>query len=104
MSTKPYISGSNYLIKTSDYAKGDWEEVWDALFWSFMDNHRAFFLKNPRLRILVWTFDKLDEGKSSECMKRVLIISLLLINGVLNAQINSKITDSDGRTIIYHHT
>jgi deoxyribodipyrimidine photolyase-related protein len=63
MSTKPYISGSNYLMKMSDYPKGDWEEVWDALFWSFMDNHRAFFLKNPRLGMLVRTFDKWDEGK-----------------------------------------
>lgn len=49
MSTKPYISGSNYLMKMSDYPKGDWQEIWDALFWRFMDKHRAFFLSNPRL-------------------------------------------------------
>ena len=24
MSTKPYISGSNYIIKMSDYKKGEW--------------------------------------------------------------------------------
>lgn len=63
MSTKPYISGSNYLMKMSDYPKGDWQLTWDALFWRFMDNHRDFFLKNPRLGMLVRTFDKWDESK-----------------------------------------
>jgi deoxyribodipyrimidine photolyase-related protein len=63
MSTKPYVSGSNYLMKMSDYPKGQWQEIWDALFWRFLDIHRAFFLKNPRLGMLVKTFDKWDEGK-----------------------------------------
>lgn len=63
MSTKPYISGSNYLMKMSDYPKGEWQLIWDALFWRFMDNHRDFFLKNPRLGMLVKTFDKWDESK-----------------------------------------
>lgn len=63
MSTKPYISASNYLMKMSDYPKGDWQYTWDALFWRFLDKQRAFFLKNPRLSMLVKTFDKWDESK-----------------------------------------
>ena len=63
MSTKPYISGSNYLMKMSDYPKGDWQETWDALFWNFMNKHRSFFLKNPRLGMLVKTFDKMASEK-----------------------------------------
>lgn len=63
MSTKPYISGSNYLMKMSDYPKGEWQETWDALFWRFMDTQRMFFLKNPRLGMLVKTYDKWDAGK-----------------------------------------
>lgn len=63
MATKPYISGSNYLMKMSDYEKGDWQKIWDGLFWRFMDKHRDFFLKNPRLGMLVKTFDKMDEEK-----------------------------------------
>jgi deoxyribodipyrimidine photolyase-related protein len=47
MSTKPYISGSNYLMKMSDYPKGDWQAVWDGLFRRFMHVHRDFFLQNP---------------------------------------------------------
>ena len=58
--TKPYISGSNYIMKMSNYKKGDWQLVWDGLFWRFMDNNRDFFLKNPRLGMLVRTFDKMN--------------------------------------------
>jgi deoxyribodipyrimidine photolyase-related protein len=63
MSTKPYISGSNYIIKMSDYKKGEWCTIWDALFWNFMDKQRAFFLKNPRMRMLISSFDKMDATK-----------------------------------------
>jgi deoxyribodipyrimidine photolyase-related protein len=63
MATKPYISGSNYLIKMSDYPKGDWQPIWDGLFWRFMHVHRDFFLKNPRLGMLVKTFDKMADEK-----------------------------------------
>ncbi|MEY3678873.1 MAG: hypothetical protein RI924_1014 [Bacteroidota bacterium] len=63
MATKPYISGSNYLMKMSDYKKGDWQHIWDGLFWRFMHTHRDFFLQNPRLGMLVNTFDKMSEEK-----------------------------------------
>jgi deoxyribodipyrimidine photolyase-related protein len=67
MCTKPYISGSNYIFKMSDYKKrGEWPEIWDALFWRFMDVHRDFFLKNPRLGMLIRTFDKWNDEKKME--------------------------------------
>lgn len=59
MATKPYISGSNYIIKMSDYKKGEWQQIWDGLFWRFMHTHREFFLQNPRLGMLVRSFDKM---------------------------------------------
>jgi len=63
MATKPYISGSNYLMKMSNYEKGDWQQVWDGLFWRFMHVHRNFFLQNPGLGMLVGTFDKMNDEK-----------------------------------------
>ena len=63
MATKPYISGSNYLVKMSDYKKGEWQQVWDGLFWRFMHVHRDFFLQNPRLGMLVKSFDKMTAIK-----------------------------------------
>ncbi len=52
MTTKPYFSGSNYVLKMSDYSKGEWCKIWDALFWRFMIKHGEFFEKQPRLSIL----------------------------------------------------
>jgi len=63
MASKPYISGSNYLMKMSNYKKGEWQAVWDGLFWRFMDTHRSFFKKNPRLGMLVSMFDKMPQEK-----------------------------------------
>ncbi len=63
MTTKPYISGSNYLMKMSDFPKGEWQTTWDGLFWRFMHVHRNFFTKNPRLGMLVKTFDKMSPDK-----------------------------------------
>ena len=63
MTTKPYISGSNYLLKMSDFEKGEWQTVWDGLFWRFMHTQRDFFLQNPRLGMLIKTFDKMDMAK-----------------------------------------
>ncbi|MGK0379704.1 MAG: deoxyribodipyrimidine photolyase-related protein, partial [Patiriisocius sp.] len=66
MATKPYISGSNYLMKMSNYKKGEWQAVWDGLFWRFMDTHRDFFLSNPRLGMLVRMFDKMPTEKQQK--------------------------------------
>ena len=32
--TKPYISGSNYIRKMSNYKSEDWCSTWDSLFWT----------------------------------------------------------------------
>ena len=61
--TKPYISGSNYVRKMSDYGKGDWCETWDGLFWMFIEQHRDYFSKQHRLGMMVRQLDKMDSAK-----------------------------------------
>lgn len=61
--TKPYLSGSNYLLKMSDEPKGPWCAVWDGLFWSFIADHRDFFLRNPRLSMMVRNWEKMPSAK-----------------------------------------
>lgn len=65
MATKPYISGSSYVLKMSNYKKGNWCQIWDALFWNFMNKQRNFFLSNPRLGMLIATYDKMSEEKKT---------------------------------------
>lgn len=56
--TKPYVSGSNYLLKMSNYPKGEWTEIWDGLFWRFLQVHRSIFASNPRTGSLLQLFEK----------------------------------------------
>src|SRR6056300_53037 len=57
--TKPYICGSAYFMKMMDFKKGEWCNVMDGLYWRFIDKNREFFLKNPRLSMMVRIFDKM---------------------------------------------
>ncbi len=61
--TKPYICGSNYLLKMSDYRKGEWCDVVDGLYWRFIEKHRKFFQGNPRLALMPRALDRLDEKR-----------------------------------------
>ena len=63
MSTKPYISSSNYLKKMSDFPKGDWQQTWDALYWRFIDLQRDVFNKNIRMKFMVTMLDKMPDEK-----------------------------------------
>ena len=57
--TKPYICGSAYFMKMMDFKKGDWCNTMDGLYWRFINKNRKFFLKNPRLSMMVRIFDKM---------------------------------------------
>jgi deoxyribodipyrimidine photolyase-related protein len=63
MTTKPYVSGSNYILKMSDYKKGPWCEVWDGLYWNYIHTHAATFAKNPRMSMVVNLAKKMPEAK-----------------------------------------
>jgi len=100
ITTKPYFSGSNYLLKMSDYPKlkaspnteikssiqdnsngGDhtnWQELWDALFWRFIDKNRQYLQSNPRLGMMVITYDKMNIEKRD----RLKTISRKFLNDV----------------------
>ena len=61
ITTKPYISGSSYVLKMSDYKKGDWTGVWDGLYWRFVSKHRDFFSRNPRMKVMVSQVDRMGD-------------------------------------------
>ena len=61
--TKPYSCGSNYILKMSNYKKGNWCEIVDGLYWKFMSDNLSFFKSNHRLSILVRSLDKMNKVK-----------------------------------------
>ncbi len=65
-STKPYISGSNYIKKMSDYKNGEWCEIWDGLFWKFINDYKKYFRNQYRLSMLTRNLDKMKPEKLSK--------------------------------------
>ncbi|MDX1908322.1 MAG: cryptochrome/photolyase family protein [Bacteroidia bacterium] len=63
MTTKPYISGSAYVLKMSDYPRGAWCAKWDALYWQFVARHVALFRQNPRMSMMAAMVSRMDPAK-----------------------------------------
>ena len=60
---RQYICGSSYFMKMMDFKKGDWCNTMDGLYWRFINRNRKFFLKNPRLSMMVRVFDKMKSDR-----------------------------------------
>lgn len=58
MSTKPYISSSNYILKMSNYKKGEWCKFWDEMYWKFLKKHKERLKNNPRMDFMFKMLDK----------------------------------------------
>ena len=67
--TKPYICGSSYFQKMMHFKKGPWCDVMDGLYWKFIDRHKKFFLKNPRLAMMVRISEKMNKERKLRIFK-----------------------------------
>lgn len=63
ITTKPYISSSNYIRKMSDYKKAAWMDTWDGLYWRFIHKHRDFFGGNARLAMMTSHLKRMPADK-----------------------------------------
>ena len=68
-STKPYICGSNYIIKMSNYKKGNWSDIVDGLYWNFIHNNKEVLSKNPRMGMVMMSYRKLKEERKDYLLK-----------------------------------
>jgi len=53
----------------SNFQKGEWQKLWDSLFWRFMNEHSDFFLKNPSMGMLIRSFDNMFFSKKDDLIK-----------------------------------
>ena len=65
ITTKPYISSSNYVLKMSNYTKGDWCDIWNGLYWRFIHKNQEKIKKNPRMSMMVNIMKRMDTDKLS---------------------------------------
>jgi deoxyribodipyrimidine photolyase-related protein len=70
ITTKPYISSSNYIRKMSDFKAGPWCEIWDSLFWRFIQRHKKVFAQNPRMKIMAVQADRMDKQKMNRYIEK----------------------------------
>ena len=66
MSTKPYTCSSNYLLKMSNYQKGEWCDTVDGLYWRFIEKHRDFYESNPRLSFQTRMLSKMSNERKKK--------------------------------------
>lgn len=59
----PFICTSKTLMDMSDYRRGEWANIWDGLYWRFVEKHKAVLSKNPRMRSVVQRLSRLDSDQ-----------------------------------------
>jgi deoxyribodipyrimidine photolyase-related protein len=68
--TKPYISSSNYILKMSNYtADSNWDRIWDALYWNFINNNKDKIKNIGRIAFQVAFWNKKPDDEKKELLK-----------------------------------
>ena len=68
--TKPYICGSNYLLKMSDYKRGEWCEVVDGLYWQFIEKNKKYIKSNHRISMMAHSLEKIDPERKKRIFSK----------------------------------
>ncbi|RPF90619.1 MAG: cryptochrome/photolyase family protein [Rhizobiales bacterium TMED168] len=69
-STKPYICGSNYILKMSNYKKNEWCDTVDGLYWRFVDKNFDKIKNNHRLSFMKKTLERMDVDRKRTIFKK----------------------------------
>ncbi len=70
MTTKPYISSSNYLKKQGMKIDVESAELWDALYWKFIYDYRSFFESNYRMMPMVFQLNRMKPERIEAHLNR----------------------------------
>ncbi len=54
------IAPADAVLEVSNYKRDVWSDVWDGLYWRFVEKHAEAFSKDKNLRVLVTRLHKLD--------------------------------------------
>ena len=78
VATKPYISSANYIHKMSDYCEachyqwrkpsGDRACPFNSFYWAFIHRHRQSLAGNPRVAMMVRTWDRMQPRKRDDLL------------------------------------
>jgi deoxyribodipyrimidine photolyase-related protein len=54
------IAPSESVLEVSNYQRDVWSDIWDGLYWRFVEKHAESFKKDKNLRVLVHRLEKLE--------------------------------------------
>ena len=69
MTNRPYFSSSNYLLKMSNYKRGEWCNIWDALYYNFINDHQDILKNNYSTAISVINWNKKTKIEKEEIIE-----------------------------------
>ena len=70
--TKPYITTGNYIVKMSNYDKGDWFKLWGDLYYGFIDKNVEKLEAYPRVSwMMLKNLDKKIENGDIDRIREV---------------------------------
>jgi deoxyribodipyrimidine photolyase-related protein len=86
MTTKPYVSGTPYINKMSNYCR---QCSFDpkkscpisSLYWAFLERHRSSLQKNPRMKLVMASADKRSRSKKQSDQNVFQKVSQILSTG-----------------------
>lgn len=80
VATKPYVSAASYINKMSNYCEscaydkkkrtGENACPFNSLYWNFLDDKKAFFLKNNRMAMMLRLLEKIPAEELAEIKAR----------------------------------
>ena len=80
VATKPYVSAARYIDRMSDYCSGcrydkndrsgDRACPFNSLYWDFFARHRDKLAKNPRIGMMVRTWDRMKPAEKEKTLAR----------------------------------
>ncbi len=80
IATKPYVSTARYIDRMSDYCgdcfydknsrSGDRSCPFNSLYWDFFARHRDKLAKNPRIGMMVRTWDRMKPSEQERTLAR----------------------------------
>lgn len=69
MMTRPYLNSSNYILKMSNFKRGEWCKIWDAIYYSFINKHKKMLSKNYATAMQVKHWDNKSDKEQKELLE-----------------------------------
>jgi len=73
MMTRPYFSSSNYINKMSTFKRSttdEWSDIWDALYYNFINKHQELFKKNYAIALQVKNWNNKTDSEQKIIIKK----------------------------------